>query len=58
VAAAIQRNELDPRRAANYFRLRAEQERTAEAVEEKLHREKRLGKAYKQAKSNKGRKRG
>jgi ribosome biogenesis GTPase len=58
VAAAIRRNELDPRRAANYFRLRAEQERTAEAVEAKLHREKRLGRAYKQAKSNKGRKRG
>ena len=57
VAEAIKRKELDPRRLANYFRLRAEQERTAEAIEEKQRRERRLGTEKKRAKSRNSRKR-
>jgi ribosome biogenesis GTPase len=56
VAEAIKRRELDPRRLANYFRLRAEQEQTAEEIEEKNRREKRLGTSKKRAKSRNSRK--
>ena len=56
VADAIKRNELDPRRLANYFRLRAEQERTAEAIEEKHRRDRRLGASKKRANSKNSRK--
>ena len=56
VAEAIKRKELDPRRLANYFRLRDEQEKTAEAIEEKNRRERRLGTSKKRAKSRNSRK--
>jgi ribosome biogenesis GTPase len=51
VADAVKRRELDPRRLANYFRLRAEQERSAEAIEEKNRRGKRLDASKKRTKS-------
>jgi len=56
VAEAVKRKKLDPRRLANYFRLRAEQERTAEAIEEKNRRERRLGTSKKRARSRNKRK--
>ncbi len=56
VIEAIKRKELDPRRLANYLRLRNEQEQTAEAIEVKKRREKRLGAMKKRAKSKKNRK--
>ncbi len=56
VADAIKRKELDPRRLANYFRLRSEQERTAEAIEEKHRRDRRLGASKKRANSKNSRK--
>jgi len=56
VAEAIKRGELDPRRLANYFRLRDEQDRTAEAIEEKNRRDRRLGTSKKRARSKNSRK--
>lgn len=47
VAAAAERDELDPRRLANYLKLRAEHERTTETLAEKRRKDKTLGKMYK-----------
>lgn len=55
VTEAIKSKELDPRRLANYLRLRNEQEQTAEAIEEKNRRERRLGTMKKRATSKKNR---
>ncbi len=55
VAAAEERGEFDPRRLANYHKLRAEQERTAETLEQKRRKEKSFGKMVKRAVKHKDR---
>ncbi len=47
VAVAAERDELDPRRLANYLKLKAEQERADETLVEKRRKDKSLGKMYK-----------
>lgn len=47
VEAAAERDELDPRRLANYLKLKAEQERADETLVEKRRKEKSLSKMYK-----------
>jgi ribosome biogenesis GTPase len=49
VAAADERGELDPRRLANYLKLRFEQERTSETLEQKRRKDKNFGKMVKRA---------
>jgi ribosome biogenesis GTPase len=53
VAVAAESNELDPRRLANYLKLKAEQERADETLAEKRRKEKSLGKMYKRVQSQK-----
>jgi ribosome biogenesis GTPase len=53
VEAADERGEFDPRRLANYLKLRAEQERTAETLEQKRRKDKNFGKIVKRAKKHK-----
>ena len=55
VEAAEARGEFDPRRLANYHKLRAEQERTAETLEQKRRKEKNFGKMVKRAIKHKNR---
>lgn len=55
VALAAERNQIDPRRLANYLKLRAEQERAVETLVEKRRKDKSLGKMYKRAKAQKRR---
>ena len=55
VEAAEERGEFDPRRLANYHKLRAEQERTAETLEQKRRKEKNFGKMVKRAMKHKNR---
>jgi ribosome biogenesis GTPase len=57
VSAAIERNELDPRRLDNYLKLRIEQERTAETLVEKRRRDKSFGKMTKRVLEQKRRER-
>ena len=47
VEAAAERGELDPRRLANYLKLKAEQERADETLAEKRRKDKSLSKMYK-----------
>lgn len=47
VQSAADRDELDPRRLANYLKLKAEQERADETLVEKRRKEKSLSKMYK-----------
>jgi ribosome biogenesis GTPase len=53
VSAAAERDELDPRRLANYLKLLAEQERAAETLVEKRRRDKDFGKMYKRVQAQK-----
>ena len=53
VAVAAENGELDPRRLANYLKLKAEQERADETLAEKRRKEKSLGKMYKRVQSQK-----
>ena len=53
VEAANERDEFDPRRLANYLKLRSEQERTAETLEQKRRKDKNFGKMVKRAKKHK-----
>jgi len=53
VAAAAERDELDPRRLANYLKLKAEQVRADETLVEKRRREKSLSKTYKRVQNKK-----
>jgi ribosome biogenesis GTPase len=53
VEAAAERDELDPRRLANYLKLKAEQERADETLAEKRRKDKSLGKMYKRVQSQK-----
>jgi ribosome biogenesis GTPase len=53
VAAAAERDELDPRRLANYLKLLAEQERMNETLVEKRRRDKNFGKMYKRVQAMK-----
>jgi ribosome biogenesis GTPase len=53
VAVAAESNELDPRRLANYLKLKAEQERADETLAEKRRKEKSLGKMYKRVQGQK-----
>ena len=53
VEAADARGEFDPRRLANYLKLRAEQERTAETLEQKRRKDKNFGKMVKRAMKHK-----
>lgn len=55
VEAADQRGEFDPRRLANYFKFRAEQQRTAETLEQKRRKEKQFSKVVKRAVKHKNR---
>ncbi len=55
VAVAAERNELDPRRLANYLKLQAEQERTLETLVEKRRRDKSFGKMCKRVQVQKRR---
>lgn len=55
VEAAAERGEFDPRRLANYLKLRAEQERTAETIEQRRRKEKNFGKMVKRAAKHKDR---
>lgn len=56
VQLASERNELDPRRLANYLKLRAEQESTNEALLEKSRKTRNSGKLPKSMQSQKQRK--
>ena len=53
VEAAAERDELDPRRLANYLKLKAEQERADETLAEKRRKDKSLGKMYKRVQGQK-----
>ena len=53
VAVAAGNDELDPRRLANYLKLKEEQERADETLAEKRRREKSLGKMYKRVQGQK-----
>jgi ribosome biogenesis GTPase len=53
VETAAERDELDPRRLANYLKLKAEQERADETLAEKRRKDKSLGKRYKRAQGQK-----
>lgn len=55
VQVAAERNQLDPRRLANYLKLHAEQEQTAVMLKEKGRKAKSLGKMYKSAQAMKRR---
>jgi ribosome biogenesis GTPase len=52
VEAADARGEFDPRRLANYLKLRSEQDRTAETLEQKRRKEKSFSKVVKRAKKH------
>jgi ribosome biogenesis GTPase len=53
VTQAAENEELDPRRLANYLKLLAEQERSAETLVEKRRRDKSFGKMYKRVQAQK-----
>ncbi len=53
VEAAAERDEIDPRRLANYLKLKVEQERADETLVEKRRREKNLSKTYKRVQGQK-----
>jgi ribosome biogenesis GTPase len=53
VEAAAERDELDPRRLANYLKLVAEQERVAETLVEKRRKDKSFGKMVKRVQAQK-----
>lgn len=55
VAAAAEKDELDPRRLTNYLKLLAEQERAAETLVEKRRKDKNFGKMCKRALTQKRR---
>ena len=57
VAAAAERDELDPRRLTNYLKLIAEQERANETLVEKRRKDKSFGKMYKRVQAQKKRER-
>jgi len=53
VEVAAERDEIDPRRLANYLKLIAEQERADETLVEKRRKEKNLSKTYKRVQGQK-----
>ena len=55
VEEAAERGEVDPRRLANYLKLRAEQDRMAETLVEKRRRDKNFGKMVKRTMAQKRR---
>ncbi|MBN1958381.1 MAG: ribosome small subunit-dependent GTPase A [Desulfuromonadales bacterium] len=58
VKSALERGEVDPRRFANYQKLKAEQQRNAESIAERRRREKTFGKLCKSASAIRHKERG
>lgn len=58
VKAAINRKEIDPRRLANYQKLKAEQARNAESIAERRRRERNFGKLCRSASADRHKERG
>lgn len=58
VKSAIERGEIDPRRFANYQKLKAEQERNAETIAERRRRERNFGKLCRSASAVRHKERG